>query len=121
MENNTTHLKELDLDQLLSIWEETEHLDAPEVPTLRGRLMDEIERRNPSGFNAWLDQDAPEDKELRRFVTVNAICLDCAKWRGGCAGTYNAVWTGCIYRARRARGANYHQDPYRISWTAKEA
>lgn len=102
MKNEITQLKELTLDQLLSVWEETERLNTPEIPTLRGWLMDEIERRNPSGFNAWLDQDAPEDKDLWRFVTVNAICLDCAKWRGGCAGTNNAVWTGCIYRERRA-------------------
>lgn len=102
MKNEITQLKELTLDQLLSVWEETERLNTPEMPTLRGWLMDEIERRNSSGFNAWLDQDAPEDKDLRRFVTVNAICLDCAKWRGGCAGTDNAVWTGCIYRVRRA-------------------
>lgn len=95
-------LKVLTLDQLLNAWEATEHLHTPETPVVRGWLMDEIERRNPSGFNAWLDQDAPEDKDLRRFVTVNAICLDCAKWLGGCAGTYNAVWTGCIYRVRRA-------------------
>lgn len=102
MKNEITQLKELTLDQLLSVWEETERLNTPEMPTLRGWLMDEIERRNPSGFNAWLDQDALENKDLRRFVTVNAICLDCAKWRGGCAGTDNAVWTGCIYRVRRA-------------------
>ena len=61
MKNEHTQLKELSLDQLLSVWEETERLNTPEVPTLRGWLMDEIKRRNPSGFNAWLDQDAPED------------------------------------------------------------
>ena len=30
--------------------------------------MDEIERRNPDGFDAWLDQDSPEDQDLRRYV-----------------------------------------------------
>lgn len=98
MENKTTHLKELALDQLLSIWEETEHLDAPEVPTLRGWLMDEIERRNPEAFNAWLDQDAPEDNQLRQYMAINRMCITCLKLGNGCKGTACQTWTGCIYK-----------------------
>lgn len=55
-------------DQLLTAWEFTEHLEDPQCPTIRGWLMDEIERRYPEGFNAWLDQDAPEDSQLRHYV-----------------------------------------------------
>lgn len=94
-------LKALSLEQLLSAWEYTEHLNTPETYTVRGWFMDEIERRRTAGFNAWLEQDAPEDQDLRRFVMVNPICLDCAKWRSGCTGTTEAVWTGCIWRVSK--------------------
>lgn len=55
-------------DQLLTAWEFTEHLEDPQCPTIRGWLMDEIERRYPVDFNAWLDQDAPEDSQLRKYI-----------------------------------------------------
>lgn len=55
-------------DQLLTAWESTEHLEDPQCPTIRGWLMDEIERRYPVDFNAWLDQDAPEDSQLRKYI-----------------------------------------------------
>ena len=55
-------------EQLLTAWEFTEHLEDPQCPTIRGWLMDEIERRYPVDFNAWLDQDAPEDSQLRKYI-----------------------------------------------------
>lgn len=61
-------LRTLTDDQLLTAWESTEHLEDPQCPTIRGWLMDEIERRYPVDFNAWLDQDAPEDSQLRHYV-----------------------------------------------------
>lgn len=61
-------LRTLTDDQLLTAWEFTEHLEDPQCPTIRGWLMDEIERRYPERFNAWLDQDAPEDSQLRHYV-----------------------------------------------------
>ena len=98
------NLKDLPLEQLLTAWENTEYLNTPETPIVRGWLMDEMERRNRRGFNAWLDQDGPEDKNLRRYMTVNSICLNCAMlYSNGCAGTQEQVWTGCVYR--RVRGA----------------
>lgn len=56
-------------DQLFAAWESTEKHDkenwaAQEM--LRGWCMNEIEKRYPEGFNAWLDQDAP-DSDLRRY------------------------------------------------------
>lgn len=92
-------LQHLTTDQLLTAWETTEHLDTPETPIVRGWLMDEIERRNPAGYSAWLDQDAPEDADLRKYVTVNPLCLGCSNWASSCRGTSNQVWTGCIHRA----------------------
>lgn len=61
-------LRTLTDDQLLTAWESTEHLEDPQCPTIRGWLMDEIERRYPVDFNAWLDQDAPEDSQLRKYI-----------------------------------------------------
>lgn len=63
-------IKSSSTEKLLDLWETTDALNAnnPEVPIVRGWLMDEIERRNPEGFDAWLEQDAPEDTDLRRFI-----------------------------------------------------
>lgn len=91
-------LKNLNLDQLLNAWEATEYLNTPETPIVRGWLMGEIENRNSAGFNAWLDQDAPEDKQLRQYMTVNRMCLTCSKLGNDCKGTTCKTWTGCIYK-----------------------
>lgn len=61
-------LRTMSDDQLLTAWEFTEHLEDPQCPTIRGWLMDEIERRYPVDFNAWLDQDAPEGSQLRKYI-----------------------------------------------------
>lgn len=61
-------VKALTDDQLLTTWEATEHLRDPQIPMVRGWLMDEIERRYPKEFDAWLDQDAPEDSQLREYI-----------------------------------------------------
>lgn len=61
-------LRTLTDEQLLTAWEFTEHLEDPQCPTIRGWLMDEIERRYPVDFNAWLGQDAPEDSQLRKYI-----------------------------------------------------
>lgn len=91
-------IKKLSLGELCNIWECTESINAPEIPTVRGWLMDELERRNPKGFNSWLESDTPEDCQLRQFLTCNAMCLNCTKFLAGCPGTTEQVWTGCVYR-----------------------
>ena len=65
--NALKSLKGLSLEKLCDLWDLTESMNGPEVPTVRGWLMDEIAARNPEGFDSWLDQDAPEDKDLRRY------------------------------------------------------
>ena len=88
-------------DQLFSTWESTEKHDRENYMAqvmLRGWCMDEIEKRYPKGFDAWLDQDAPEDKDLRRYCLTNPMCLTCAKFGKDCDGSTNQVWTGCIYK-----------------------
>lgn len=58
------------LGDLLDEWELTSNINDPEIATVRGWLMDELESRNPEAFNKWLDQDAPEDSQLREYMTA---------------------------------------------------
>lgn len=39
----------------------------PNLTTVRGWLMDEIERRNPDAYEAWLDSDSDDDGLLAYF------------------------------------------------------
>lgn len=84
--------------QMLDVWDLTGNRTGREVADVRGWIMDELERRHPTGFSAWLEQDAPRDEDLRRFITVNTMCLDCRKWRETCAGSEETVWTGCAMK-----------------------
>lgn len=56
------------LGDLFDQWDLTSIINDPEIPTIRGWLMNEFEKRNPEGFNAWLDGDA-EDSELKDYIT----------------------------------------------------
>ncbi len=55
-----------DTERLLEQWELTEKINDPHIPTVRGWLMDELEKRNPEGFEKWLDGEAL-DGELRTY------------------------------------------------------
>ena len=55
------------LEQLVEQFEMTTTLNGEHIPTVRGWLMDEIESRNPEGFNKFLD-GFYKDSELRNFV-----------------------------------------------------
>lgn len=49
------------LDQLLLDWELTEALPmTPELPTVRGWIMDELRRRDPDAYDAWIEDEDPE-------------------------------------------------------------
>lgn len=39
------------------------------IPTVRGWLMDEIERRNPEGFKRWLEGEAI-DEAIGEYILV---------------------------------------------------
>lgn len=46
----------------------TGSMDDPNIPTVRGWIMDELERRNPDAFAAWIDQEPlSEDRDLFRY------------------------------------------------------
>lgn len=61
-------ISNLTLPQLLDEWELTTNNNSPEIATVRGWLMDELESRNPEGFNAWLDSDLALDEDLREYM-----------------------------------------------------
>lgn len=56
------------LADLLDEWELTINNKSPEIYMVRGWLMDELESRNPEGFEKWLDDDA-DDAALRDYIT----------------------------------------------------
>lgn len=62
------NLEDRTLQQLVDMFEETTIINEEEICSVRGWLMDEIEKRNPKGFDKWLDLEEPEDKELRNYV-----------------------------------------------------
>ena len=42
---------------------------AEHMPTVRGWIMDELKRRDPEGYDAWISQeDCPEDLGLLKFI-----------------------------------------------------
>lgn len=43
------------MEQLITNFEITETLNGPEVPMVRGWIMDELEKRDPEAFDKWLD------------------------------------------------------------------
>ena len=54
---------------LIEQWELTSKMPISQnLATVRGWLMLELEKRFPIGFDAWMQQDAPEDLDLRFFV-----------------------------------------------------
>ena len=61
-------ISKLSLEELLVQWELTSVTNDENIPTVRGWLMDELEKRNPEGFNAWLESDLAEDSELRNYI-----------------------------------------------------
>lgn len=63
-------ISNLTLAELLDEWELTTNNNDPEIYTVRGWLMDELESRNPEAFEKWLDQEEPTDEMLKEFMTA---------------------------------------------------
>jgi hypothetical protein len=55
------------LESLLEQWELTSIINDENIPTVRGWLMDEFEKRNPEAFNKWMDSYTEDDK-LRDYM-----------------------------------------------------
>jgi hypothetical protein len=64
-----SRLGALSLVELMDAWALTDYQDGPDVPTVRGWIMDELERRNPAAFARWIDEDGP----LERYFTTDTM------------------------------------------------
>ena len=54
--------------QLILDWELTEALPmTPELPIVRGWLMDEFERRDQKAFDAWSEDEDPDASPRKYF------------------------------------------------------
>lgn len=61
-------LSRLSLEQLIKEFDMTEGMPASfELSMVRGWIMDELEKRNPTAFDKWLDMDYPTNKALREL------------------------------------------------------
>ena len=63
-------LANMTTEKLIEMFELTTNMNDENIPTVRGWLMDEIEKRNPDGFDKWLDSEDPEDNTLRKYMLV---------------------------------------------------
>ena len=69
----TTHMiparvKNASTKQFLELWELTESMKpSQELSIVRGWLMDELEARDPDGFDAWMDDDGP-DADPKQYI-----------------------------------------------------
>ena len=48
---------QLSTEKLIESWELTDTNNDPNISTVRGWLMDEMESRNPEAFNNWMEAD----------------------------------------------------------------
>lgn len=67
MSKAQTMIRKSSTAQLLMIWEMTTTSRDENIPMVRGWLMDEFERRDANGFEAWICGDA-DDYELRNYI-----------------------------------------------------
>ena len=54
--------------QLVDLFETTDSRNEPEIPAVRGWLMDALELRNPQAFDEWLSSDRAEPSPRRFFL-----------------------------------------------------
>jgi len=61
-------LSRLSLEHLIKEFDMTEDMPASfELSIVRGCIMDELEKRDPTAYDKWLDMDYPTNKALREL------------------------------------------------------
>ena len=68
MEKVKAILKSRTLEELVKDFEATETTNDINIYQVRGWLMDEIQKRNPTGYEKWLDSENCEDSELKNYI-----------------------------------------------------
>lgn len=61
-------IKEKSTEQLLDLWMMISNTVSVDAAMVRVWLMDELEARNPEGFDKWLDTDECKDEELAQYI-----------------------------------------------------
>ena len=59
-----TKIEALTTKEIIFQFELTETINNAHIPTVRGWLMDELEKRNPEAFEEWIDS---EEDSPRKF------------------------------------------------------
>lgn len=61
-------LSRLSTERLIKEFDMTEDMPASfELSMVRGWIMDELEKRDPTAYDKWLDMDYPTNKALREL------------------------------------------------------
>lgn len=60
-------LRERSTRNLITDFLLTNYKSDPEIYTVRGWIMDELERRNPEAYSTWLDLWAPDEDLYELF------------------------------------------------------
>lgn len=68
MEKAKEILSSMTMMDLIDEWELTTNNNDPAIYEVRGWIMDEIQRREPEGFDAWLDSEDPRVEDLKHYV-----------------------------------------------------
>lgn len=60
-------LSRLSTERLIKEFDMTEDISGIETSMVRGWIMDELEKRNPTAYDEWLDMDYPTNEALREL------------------------------------------------------
>lgn len=52
--------------ELMDLWDMTETKKGPCIPDVRGFIMDELEKRSPKFFTAWMEANSPSPRSFYR-------------------------------------------------------
>ena len=96
-------VRKLSTQDLLTIWELTEGKQEAAIATVRAWLLEEIQARNPEGFNSYLKLENPDDRLLRYYIETNRLCLSCSCLGGDCGGIRPEDGKTCFYYSRKRK------------------
>ena len=60
-------IKNMETERIADIFIMTGSIKRKNIQIVRGWLMDEMERRNPEGFDKWLDSDC-YDEDIKKYI-----------------------------------------------------
>ena len=71
-DNAQSVLNQMTTQQIVEAFEQTDGQIGIEVADVRGWLMDELNRRAPQAFEAWIDLCVSEDSPRKFFIKESA-------------------------------------------------